>query len=84
MKCSTIGCRNQASRLMSWRDAYGGSSKRTTDPVCDGCLGDYQRRPALQVRDEGPVDPDAQARRLAVESVTNHGDTARRMIGERE
>ena len=37
---------------------------RVTDAVCDPCLTSYQHRPALQARDEGPVDLGAEARRL--------------------
>ena len=74
MKCSTIGCRNQVTRLMSWRDPYypelDRESDRVTDAVCDDCLTSYQHRPALQARDEGPVE--------------DSGATARRLIGERE
>ena len=87
MKCSTIGCRNQVTRLMSWRDPYAERSSaehpsdayypeldresdRVTDAVCDDCLTSYQHRPALQARDEGPVE--------------DSGATARRLIGERE
>lgn len=72
-KCETVGCKREATRLMSWRDPYypelDRESDRTTDAVCADCLTSYQRRPALQARDEGPIDP---------------GATARQLIGERE
>ncbi len=69
MKCETVGCKHTATRRMSWRDPYAERSDRVTDAVCDDCLTSYQRRPALQARDEGPVDL---------------GSEARRLIGERE
>jgi hypothetical protein len=50
---------------MSWRDPQGMIAERVTEPVCDEDLASYSRRPALQARDEGPVE-ESDAQREAI------------------